>query len=86
MTDNDKREFIKYILATPLDKLIADYKSSDREKKQELIIFCSALLKRFKNIKVRACHVDKLNTFIKLTTGLVKIKPSSDNSENAEQP
>ena len=87
MTENDKREFIKYILATPLIKLVEDYKSADKGRKQELIIYCSALLKRFQTIKAKQHHIDKLVKFIKLTTGLVKIKPaSSDNSESAEQP
>ena len=87
MTENDKREFIKYILATPLIKLVEDYKSADKQRKQELIIYCSALLKRFQAIKAKQHHIDKLAKFIKLTTGLVKIKPvSSDNSDSAEQP
>ena len=87
MTENDKREFIKYILATPLIKLVEDYKSADKGRKQELIIYCSALLKRFQAIKAKQHHIDKLAKFIKLTTGLVKIKPvSSDNSDSAEQP
>ena len=86
MTEYDKREFIKYILATPLIKLVEDYKSADKERKQELIIYCSALLKRFQTIKAKQYHIDKLAKFIKLTTGLVKIKPNSDSSESAEQP
>jgi Zn-dependent M16 (insulinase) family peptidase len=87
MTENDKREFIKYILATPLIKLVEDYKSADKGRKQELIIYCSALLKRFQAIKAKQHHIDKLAKFIKLTTGLVKIKPvNSDNSDSAEQP
>jgi Zn-dependent M16 (insulinase) family peptidase len=87
MTENDKREFIKYILATPLIKLVEDYKSADKQRKQELVIYCSALLKRFQAIKAKQYHIDKLAKFIKLTTGLVKIKPaSSDNSDSAEQP
>lgn len=86
MTENDKREFVKYILATPFIKLVEDYKSADKGRKQDLIIYCSALLKRFQSINAKQHHVDKLAKFIKVTTGLVKIKPSSDSSDNAEQP
>jgi hypothetical protein len=83
---NDKRDFIKYILATTLMKLVEDYKSADRLRKKELIVYCSALLKRFQTVKSKPLYTDKLTKFIKLTTGFVKSKPSSDNSENAEQP
>lgn len=85
MTENDKREFVKYILATPFIKLVEDYKSADKRGKQDLIIYCSALLKKFRSTNTKQHHVDKLAKFIKVTTGLVKIKPSSDNSDNAEQ-
>lgn len=85
MTENDKREFIKYILAASLIKLVEDYKSADKGRKQELIIYCSALLKRFQTIKAKQYHIDKLAKFIKLTTGLVKIKPNSDSSENISE-
>jgi hypothetical protein len=86
MTSNNKRDFIKYILATTLMKLVEDYKSADKGRKKELIVYCSALLKRFQTVKSRPQDTDKLTKFIKLTTGVVKLKPSSDNSENAEQP
>lgn len=87
MTDNEKRELVKYILATPFIKLVEDYKSASKERKQDLIIYCSALLKRIKKLNATPSQIDKIDKFIKFTTGMIRIKPaSSDSSENAGQP
>jgi hypothetical protein len=87
MNESEKREFVKYIIATPFLKLVEDYKSSSKERKQSILIYCTALLKRLYKIKGSQYQIDKLTKFLKYTTGMVRVKPSSsDNSDSAEQP
>ena len=86
MNEKEKREFVKYIFASPFIKLVEDYKSANTQGKQDILIYCSALLKRLYRIKGSQYQIDKLSKFLKYTTGMVKIKPSSDSSDNAERP
>jgi hypothetical protein len=87
MNETEKREFVKYIFATSFIKLVEDYKSADKNRKQDILVYCSALLKRLYRIKGSQPQIDKLSKFLKYVTGMVRIKPpNSDSSDSAEQP
>ena len=87
MNESEKRDLIKFILSSSFIKLVEEYRASTEKRQRDMLIYSIALLKRFQRLKAKPIHIEKLNKFLKYTTGVSRVKPvSSDSSENAEQP